>query len=74
MAPQNKTSIAHVGRKIAALTGRLGPSHQRVYDLVLRRAVPAEFVAGRWYIEDADVPLVAQALGIPLPAGTSVAA
>ena len=69
----SQISIAHIGRKIAALTGKPGPTHQQVYSAVLRGAVPAEFLNGRWYMREADVPLMAQALGIAIPSEASVA-
>lgn len=74
MSATEMIGIAHIGRKIAAMTGKAGPSHQQVYDIVLRGLVPATFERGRWYVSEEDVPQVAQALKIAIPAVANVAA
>ncbi len=59
--------IAHVPRRLAALSGLPGPSPRTVYDRVLRGSFPAEFVNGRWFIAEADMPKVAEAFGLTMP-------
>ena len=59
--------LAHVGRRLANLTGTPGPSPRKVYDLALRAAFPATFESGRWYVAEQDMPLVAAALGLSVP-------
>ena len=56
--------IAHVPRRVAALTGLPGPSPRVVYDRALRGAFPAEFISGRWFVPEQDIPKVAAALGM----------
>jgi hypothetical protein len=67
--------IAHVPRRVAALTGGgVGPSPRKVYDLALRAAFPAEFNGGRWYVAADDIPLVVAALGLSVKQPAQVAA
>lgn len=61
-------SIAHIPRRVAGLTGQVGPSPRRVYDLALRGSFPAEFVGGRWFVDEADIPAVVAALGLTIAA------
>lgn len=74
MQTQNRVSIAHVPRRVAALTGQPGPSPRKVYDLALRGAFPAEFTGGRWFVPESAIPEVARALGLTVPNNAMVAA
>lgn len=71
---QNLVSIAHVPRRIAALTGLTAPSPRKIYDLALRGAFPAEFVNGRWFVPEQDIPAVAAALGLVVERSSQQAA
>ncbi len=70
----SEISVAHVGHKIAEMTGQPGPSYQQIRNLVLRGVVPSTFKQGRWYVAEADIVKVAQAFGISIPDDVSVAA
>lgn len=74
MQTHNRVSIAHVPRRVAALTGQPGPSPRKVYDLALRGAFPAEFTGGRWFVPEDAIPQVVEALGLTMPRNTMVAA
>lgn len=56
--------IAHVGLRVAALTGVPGPRPRLIYEHALMGSFPAEFVRGRWFVDEADIPKVAKALGL----------
>lgn len=43
---------------------------KRLYKLVLDGRIPAEQVRGRWYIDPANMPMIAEVLGI-VPAGAA---
>jgi hypothetical protein len=65
--------IAHVPRRVAALTGAPAPSPRKIYDLTLRDAFPAEFIGGRWFVDAKDLPKVAAALGLNILAQRNAA-
>ncbi len=59
--------LSHVSRRVAALTGLPGPSPRMIYDRALRGSFPAEFVTGRWFVAEMDLPKVAEAFGLTVP-------
>jgi hypothetical protein len=59
MPPADYISISRLSIRIAAITGKPGPSPRKVYDLVLRGVIPAEYIDGRWYSAEASVPAIA---------------
>jgi hypothetical protein len=56
--------ITHLGLALAKLTGEPAPSHRIIYDRVLRGVVPAEFINGRWYYDEANEAMIAVRLGL----------
>jgi hypothetical protein len=58
----NLVPISHVPRRIAELTGVSGISPRKVYDLVLRGSIPADFINGRWYVADGNMNVIAETL------------
>jgi hypothetical protein len=60
--PDKRIPLPHVSRAIAARTGQIGPLPRKIYELALMGAFPAENIRGRWYVREADLPLVIAAL------------
>ena len=56
-------SISLLTRKLTELAdGRPVPTHRKIYELVLDGDIPARQVNGRWRIEPADLPAIAEKL------------
>jgi len=57
-------SISQLPRSIAAVSGQPPPAPRKVYDLVIRGIIPANYQAGRGYFNEADVPAIVAVLGL----------
>ena len=60
-----KVKVAHSGLRIAEHTGAEPPATQALWRAALAGKFPAEFRSNAWWIDEADLPLVAAAFGIP---------
>jgi hypothetical protein len=60
-------SQLYVRAELAALTEGEPHPRRKIYDLCADGALPmAQYIRGRWYFARADLPALAQALGLPL--------
>jgi hypothetical protein len=60
MALDKRMSISRLSLKIADITGKDGPGPRKAYDLVLRGVFPAEFIDGRWYVDEDRISEIAE--------------
>jgi hypothetical protein len=66
-AQNDLIGLAHVRVELAALTEGEPHPRRKIYDLCADGALPmAQYIRGRWYFARADLPALAQALGLPL--------
>ena len=58
-----RIGLPHLPRKLAEYTGQPGPKYRVIYDAAVEGRIPADF-DGRWSVDDADLPIIATALGM----------
>jgi len=58
--------LSNLPRRLAELTGSAIPNGRKLYAHVVDGVLPAEQVNGRWYIAEADLPQIVEALGLTL--------
>ncbi len=56
--------LSHVGRYIAAITGKPSPSPRLIYNKLLQGAFPGESINGRWFIPERALPEIVHVLGL----------
>lgn len=66
-ATSDRISLPDTPLELRRLYGQV-VSYGVLWRLVVEGAVPAERVRGRWFVARNDLPLVAEALGIPATA------
>jgi hypothetical protein len=65
IAMNTRIPLTKLGRRLAALTGQRAPSYRSLYVAALDAKIPAEQQPnGRWDVDDADVPQIAEAFGL----------
>ena len=67
MDPHLRIPLPLLPRELAALTGAPPPSYRRCYTLVLDGRLPAELVNGRHQVRRADLPAIAELVGLTIP-------
>lgn len=56
--------LTQLPRKASAHTGQQAPTYRRCFDLAVAARFPAEFANNRWTWDDADLDVIARALGM----------
>jgi nucleoid-associated protein YgaU len=62
--PEERCALSDIPAELRRLYGQTA-SYSVLWKAAVEGAFPAERVRNRWYIQRADLPRVAQALGIP---------
>jgi hypothetical protein len=62
-----RIGLSQLPSKVAAFTGKPAEKYRRFYDAAVESRIPAEF-NGRWSVDEADIPLIAEAMGLSAPA------
>jgi hypothetical protein len=65
--------LALLSARLAQRTGRPAPGYRSLPMAALDARLPAERVNGRWYVREADLDHVAEALGLAEPAAAASA-
>jgi hypothetical protein len=51
-------------KKLEGYTGQAAPTYRWLHTRILNGVVPAVDIRGRWYCREADVPLIAERIGM----------
>jgi hypothetical protein len=60
----DRIPLSRLPRALHAHTGAIPPSYGRLYRAVLDCVLPAVQEHGRWYVDPADLPLIAERLSL----------
>ncbi len=64
--------LTQLPRKVSEHTGHQAPTYRKCFDGAVGARFPAEFANNRWTWDDADLDVIARALGMVPATGTSV--
>lgn len=67
MTNQEMVALTALSRELFALTGKQGPGHRKLWQLTVDGRLPAEQVNGRYHVRRADLPAIADMLGLTVP-------
>jgi len=64
--------LTQLPRKVSEHTGHQAPTYRKCFDGAVAARFPAEFANNRWTWDDADLDVIARALGMVPSTGTNV--
>ena len=63
----NRIGLTSLPRRLVEHTGLAAPTYRRCFDFAVACRFPAELNGGRWTVDEADLDLIAAALGMKAP-------
>ena len=64
----DKIQLTQVSRALRDLTGRTAPTSRQLWHAIADGKIPSEVVNGRHLVRRADLPIIAAAMGLTVPA------
>jgi hypothetical protein len=64
----DRIPLTELPHELTTLTGQKSPRYRRLYELVLDGVLPAERINGRLFVRPANVPAIAETLGMTVAA------